>query len=126
MPRAVGAVRMATEVDATRATHGEVVHHTEVGKLGMVMYRSREVFLLHADGVGMDLVRVQRQWPRLGRPLPEDFGTASVTADGTGARYDWLWYDRRMEQLTRPVPGGLEVTQRSDWSTTHVVLRRLG
>jgi hypothetical protein len=125
LPRWTGELTMETSLEAGDCLRtGEVIHHTALRKLGVTLYRSREVFRLAPDGRAMSLSRVQRPWP--GFPQPEDFGEGSVTEDAQGATYDWLWYDRRTLQTTRRVEGGLDVQLRSDWSFMHTVLVRQG
>lgn len=104
---------------------GEVAHTTALTRFGVTLYRSQEWFRLRADGQGMDLRRVQHPFPRLGSALPEDHGAGHVEPDGRHARYDWSWYDRRLDQRTAPRGDGLEIVLRSDWSEARVWLRRV-
>lgn len=125
LPRRIAPIRMSTSVDADRAVSaGEVVHLTAIRIWGVLIHRSREVFRLHDDGRRVAITRVQRYWPLLGRPLPADEASAVIDPDGAQATYDWVWYDRRLDQRTTPLEDDLRIDQRSDWSSAEVVLRR--
>lgn len=121
----LGTATIETTVDATQATAKQVLHSTRVSRFGITFYRSEERFVLHKNGMTMDLHRVQWRWPASRKALPDDGGSAVVHDDGLGVTYDWEWYGARMTQTTRMVEQGLHLEQETPWSHAETTLRRV-
>ena len=124
---ALGPLNMETEVDyhGQGPTTGDVVHLTRLGKWGVTLLKSREVFSLHGDGQEVG-VRGERRSLPLWRA--EGFGdsAARVHEDGRRASYAFPWFGTRIEQTVVILEEGHDrITMETPWMRGEAEVRRV-
>ncbi len=121
--RVVGALRMSTTLRPSPDDARAYVHTTLAVSMGIVLYETREIITVLADGRSFTVSGTQRPWPRIGKGAPYE-GRGEVNADADAATYFLPWYGKELVQRTQIVPKGLSLSQETIWSRGEVVLER--
>ncbi len=110
----------------TSVTHeaGKVLHTTRVLQRGITVLSSEETIHLSGDGRSFTL---RGEYRVFGSSRARSFGEAGgeVDEDAEGARYRLDWLGCPLDQRTRIDGDGLRVVQRTSFSTSEVLLRRV-
>jgi hypothetical protein len=122
--RILGALRLETRVALTDAPN-LVQHELRVSQWGVTLFASRETLALAENGADVALAGEQRMLPALWRARDLGEAQAQVDANATGASYRLVWLGVPMQQTTRLDDDGLDLVQRTAFSTVRVRLRRL-
>lgn len=125
--RLLGPLRMETTLDYwSRGAAGTVTHTTRFSKWGLTVLSSTETLHLEVPGPDLGLDGELRAWPLRWRRF--GFGEARVTIepDALGARYIFEPMGLPVEQRTRVVEDGLEISQDAGWWRATGLLRRTG
>lgn len=121
VPKVVGPLEFATEVDAHRIP-GVVLHFTWVRKWGVPLFIGREQLTLEDDGQTVTFSGTRWALPFPREPLVGAWGT--VDADGRTADYRFPWFGTVIEQRGVIVEDGCDLHQRTPWFEGVQRLRR--
>lgn len=125
LPKVVGPPALETTVDYdAKGERGEVLHTTRLAKWGMTLFRSIEVMSLDDDGRRATMRGDQWVSPIWWRSRDSGEGRVEIDETAKRARYTFPWVGTEMRQNTEVVPGGLRLTQETDWSHSEQILRR--
>ena len=119
--RVDGRVTMATTLRRAADTELAFDHTTTVSRLGLTTLRSQERIVLAPDGLTGTIRGMHHVTLRPDEPYE---GTISFGDDALTATYRFTWMHAPMEQHTRIVAEGLQLTQETAWSHHEVLLRR--
>jgi hypothetical protein len=125
-PELVGAFALETRMEhrPDAGEHGEAHHALRLAKWGVLLFESREVFALAADGRSLVIHGEQRLWPRMGAPRSFTAGRGEIDPTGARARYRLPWLGTEMQVTTHARGPEVTVLLETPWSRGVQQLRR--
>jgi hypothetical protein len=119
--RLIGPPTMETSV--AFVAPDEILHTTRVQKWGLTLFRSVE--RLTPEPAGREVGMAGEQWPTPWGAVPYEGASATVDEDARGATYRFRALGADLVQQTRWTADGIEVVQRTPFSESVILLRRL-